>query len=151
SARPDAALQAGEIELQLDNLNAAADAFNRALNLARPREAAVAEGLANLGLGRGLLRRGLWAEGATAPQGLIARFRAAATPGQQALVYLGLGEAQRNLEARDEAQKLYVESARLFRESEHPLGQAEALRGEAGVLLDSGEIEAAVGRYDQAL
>src|SRR5262249_2706470 len=124
---------------------------NRALNLARPREALIAESRANLGLGRVLLRRGLWSEAATAHQELVTRLRAADDLEALATVYLGLGEAQRNLDSRDEAQRVYVEAARLFSEGAQPLGQAEALRGEAGLLLDAGEIEAAVGRYDKAL
>lgn len=147
----EATLEQAETELHADNLDAAVNGFNAAATLAKQSEAAVAEALAALGLGRILLRRGLWEEAATAHQELVARLRAYDDVAALALAYLGIGEAQRNLDDADASRQAFGQAQRLYAGSGDALGEADAIYGEARLLLDVPELEAAVGRFRQAL
>jgi hypothetical protein len=126
-------------------------AFNRALNLAREFEEPLAEGLANVGLARILLRRGLWDEAAVIHQEALTRFRTADAPAAQALALLGIGEARHRLDEMDASREAYAQAQRLFAAVGNPLGEAAALAGEAESLLDALEIEAALGRFARAI
>ncbi len=140
--RVEAALVTGEVELAADNVQAAVTAFNRALGLAKEREAQVAEGLAQVGLARVLLRRELYAEAANGHQEMLFRFRVADEPEAQALVHLGLGEARRQLGDTEAARLAFAEALRLYQECDDPLGQSDALRGLANALVEQGSVEA---------
>ncbi|HEX5439869.1 MAG TPA: hypothetical protein VFW76_03225, partial [Ktedonobacterales bacterium] len=148
--RIEAALLTGEVELAADNLAAAVTAFNRAQTLAHDHEAQVAEGLAQIGLARVLLRRELYAEAATGHQEMLFRFRVADEPEAQALVYLGLGEARRQLGDIEAALQAFSEALRLYQESGNPLGQSDACDGLANVLVEQGAPEARQ-RYAEAV
>ncbi|HLY29646.1 MAG TPA: hypothetical protein VKQ36_01335, partial [Ktedonobacterales bacterium] len=150
-ARVEAAVILAEMELQADNLNAAVAAYNQALALAQACEATTAELLATLGLGRILLRRGLWEEAANAHQEALPRLRATEDVAALGLAQLGLGEAKRNLGDLMAAQRAFNEAQRLFTASDDALGLIEAWRGEARTLMVAPELEAAVGRYTQAI
>jgi tetratricopeptide (TPR) repeat protein len=127
--------------------------FNRVASRAAESESPLIEGLARVGLGRVLLRRGLWEEASVAHQEQIARFKTADDPAAQALAQLGVGEAQRNLGAVDEARRAFVEAQRLYAEVESPLGQAEAYQGEAqtAISAEPPKFEVASKRYARAL
>ncbi len=147
----EAALGMAETDLQADDLQAAVAGFNRAAELARQIEARAAEGQANVGLGRVLLRRELWEEAATAHQEMLPRFREAEDPVAQALVHLGVGEARRNLDALADARESFEQAARLYASADAALGEAAAAQGEARVLVELSELEAADGRYARAI
>lgn len=148
--RVEAALLTGEVELAADNLQAAVTAFNQAVGLAKDHEAQVDEGLAQVGLARVLLRRELYAEAANGHQEMLFRFRVADEPEAQALVHLGLGEARRQLGDTDSALQAFTESLRLYGECDNPLGQSDACRGLANVLVEQGAPEAHE-RFAQAI
>lgn len=148
--RAEAALLMGEVELAADNLQAAVAAFNQAQNLAHDREAQVAEGLAQIGLARVLLRRELYAEAANGHQEMLFRFRVTDEPEAQALVHLGLGEARRQLGDTEAALQSFTEALRLYEECENPLGQSDACRGLANVLVEQGAPEGRQ-RFEQAI
>ena len=147
----EAALLQAETELRADDLDAAVAAFNRAETLAREGEMPLAEGLARIGLARVLLQRGLWEEAANIHQEHVARIRAYDDVTTLALVYRGLAEARRGSRDFDGARQALAQARKLYAGSENPLGEAEAIQGEARLLLDVPEIEAAVGRYRQAI
>lgn len=147
----EATLQQAETELSADNLDAAVNGFNAAAALAKQSEAALAEALAALGLGRVLLRRGLSEEAAAIHQEQLTRLRAYDDVAALALAYLGLGEAQRNLDEPDPARQAFAQAQRLYAGAGDALGEADAAYGEARVLMDVPEIEAAVGRFRQAM
>jgi tetratricopeptide (TPR) repeat protein len=148
--RVEAALLSGEVELAADNLQAAVASFNQAQGLAHEREAQVAEGQAQVGLARVLLRRELYAEAANGHQEMLYRFRVADEPEEQALVHLGLGEARRQLGDSEAALKAFTEALRLYQECDNPLGQSDACRGLANVLVEQGT-PAAHERFAQAI
>lgn len=148
--RIEAALLLGEVELAADNLQAAVAAFNQAQGLAKDREAQVAEGLAQVGLARVLLRRELYGEAANGHQEMLFRFRVADEPEAQALVHLGLGEARRQLGDLDAALQAFTEALQLYQRCDNPLGQSDACRGMANVLVEQGKPEARA-RFSQAL
>lgn len=147
----EAAMIEAEVDLLADNLQAAVGAFNHAQALAQEHEATVADALTSVGLGRVLLRRELWEEAAVAFTEALPRLRAAEDVAAQALAQISLGEARRNLADEAGARTAFTEAGRLARESGAPLLEAEALGGEARALLDGPELEAAEGRYRQAL
>jgi hypothetical protein len=150
-ARIEATLAGAEVELMAENLQAAVNAFNHAVTLAQAREAVVAEVAASVGLGRVLLRRGLWEEAATVIYEALPRLRAAGDLAGQTLAHLSLGEARRNLNDNDASRAAFADASRLARASDNRLLEAEALSGEARLLLGSGELEASTSRYGQAL
>ncbi|MBF6592394.1 MAG: tetratricopeptide repeat protein, partial [Ktedonobacterales bacterium] len=150
-AAVEAALQLAEVALAAEDLNAAVNGFNRAAALAREHEAGVAEGLAGVGLGRVLLRRGLFTEAANTLQEALAHFRSADDPAAQAMVYLALGDARRQLGDLDAARAAFTRAAQISARIESALGEAHAIRGEARTLLDMPELEAAIGRYARAM
>ncbi|MGH2516467.1 MAG: hypothetical protein ACRDHP_12505, partial [Ktedonobacterales bacterium] len=147
----EAALTQAETELRADDLDAAVAAFNRAETLARAAEMPLAEGLAAIGLARVLLRRGLAEEAANVHQEQAPRFRAFDDAGALALVSVGLGEARRGSGDDDGARQAFAQAQKLYAGGGNPLGEAEAIQGEARLLLDVPEIEAAVGRYRRAM
>ncbi|HUY75856.1 MAG TPA: hypothetical protein VMV29_03745, partial [Ktedonobacterales bacterium] len=118
--------------------------------LAQARENIVADCLAALGLGRVLLRRGLWEEAASAHTEAAPRLRATEEVAAQGLAQLGLGEARRNLDDTDGARQAFAAAQRLYHESGDALSEAAALQSEARTLMAAPELEAAVGRYAQA-
>ncbi len=148
--RIEAALLTGEVELAADNLAAAVTAFNQAQALAHDHEAQVAEGLAQIGLARVLLRRELYPEAANGHQEMLFRFRVADEPEAQALVYLGLGEARRQLGDNEAAMQAFTEALRLYQECDNPLGQSDACDGLANALVEQGAPEARQ-RYAEAV
>ncbi|HEX5441506.1 MAG TPA: hypothetical protein VFW76_11530, partial [Ktedonobacterales bacterium] len=148
--RAEAALVLGEVELAADNVQAAVTAFNQALGLAKEREAQVAEGLAQVGLARVLLRRELYTEAANGHQEMLFRFRVADEPEAQALVHLGLGESRRQLGDTEAARQAFAEALRLYQECDDPLGQSDAARGLANALVEQGNTEARE-RFAQAI
>ncbi len=147
--RIEAQLQVAEADLAAEDLNTAVNDFNRVASRAAESESPLAEGLARVGLGRVLLRRGLWEEASAAHLEQVARFKTADDPAAQALAQLGVGEAQRNLGATDEARRAFVEAQRLYAEVESPLGQAEAYQGEAQTAMTAEPAEVRGG--EQAL
>jgi tetratricopeptide (TPR) repeat protein len=152
-AQIEAQLEVAEVDLAAEDLNTAVNDFNRVASRAAESESPLAEGLARVGLGRILLRRGLWEEASAAHLEQIARFKTADDPAAQALAQLGVGEAQRNLGATDEARRAFVEAQRLYAEVESPLGQAEAYQGEAQTAMTAAppKFEVANKRYARAL
>ncbi|HEY7022020.1 MAG TPA: hypothetical protein VH349_12950, partial [Ktedonobacterales bacterium] len=94
-----------------------------------------------------------WEEASAAHLEQVARFKTADDPAAQALAQLGVGEAQRNLGATDEARRAFVEAQRLYAEVESPLGQAEAYQGEAQTAMtaEPPKFEVANKRYARAL
>jgi hypothetical protein len=134
-----------------ENLPAAVKDFNRAASLAQAREAVVAEGLATVGLARVMLRRELFTEAATTLQDTLVRFRNADEPDAQARAYSGIGEARRNLGEVEAARSAFARAAQFASRAADALGEAEALRGEGRTLLDVPELEAATGRFAQAM
>ncbi|MGZ3676441.1 MAG: hypothetical protein ACXVCO_19230, partial [Ktedonobacterales bacterium] len=67
------------------------------------------------------------------------------------LAQMGVGAARHGQGELTAARQAYVEAQRLAARSDAVLSQADALHGEARVLLDIPEIEAAIGRFTQAL
>lgn len=149
--RIEALLSRGGAELRAENLDAAVTIYNDVLKEAKASELTVAEGLANIGLARVLLRRGLWEEAALGHQEQIARFRAADEAEALVLAQMGVAAARHGQGDFAAARQAYVEAQRLAARSDAVLSQAEAIHGEARVLLDVPEVEAAVGRFAQAL
>jgi tetratricopeptide (TPR) repeat protein len=140
--RAEAALLTGEVELAADDLQAAVTAFHSAQRVAHDCEAQVAEGLAQVGLARVLLRRELYAEAVNGHQEMLFRFRVTDEPEAQALVQLGLGEARRQLGDPEAAQQAFNEALQLYTGCDNPLGQSDACRGLANVLVGQGNTEA---------
>lgn len=147
----EALLSRGGVELRSENLDAAVATYNDVLKEAKASELAVAESMAHIGLARVLLRRGLWEEAALGHQEQIARLRAADEAEALVLAQIGVAAARHGQGELAAARQAYVEAQRLAVQSDAVLSQAEALHGEARVLLDVPEIEAAVGRFTQAL
>ncbi|HEX5571145.1 MAG TPA: tetratricopeptide repeat protein, partial [Ktedonobacterales bacterium] len=150
-AQVEACLVAAEVELLSENLQSAVNAYHHAQTVAQAHEATVADASASVGLGRIMLRRELWEEAATTLNEALPRLRAAEDVAAQALALVSLGEARRNLDDATGALAACEQAARLAHESGNPLLEAEALAGEARALLVDPELEAAVGRYQQAL
>src|SRR5262249_20554726 len=121
-----AALGRAEVELRAENLDAAVQAFNRALDLARAGEATVEGALASLGLAGVLLRRGLYEEAAIGHQEQLARLRVADDVAVLAQAHEGIGEARRELGDLPAARQAFAEAQQLYRESDNLLGQATA-------------------------
>ncbi len=147
----DALLGQAEAALRVENLEAAVLAYNRVQYQSQADELALEQGLAGLGLGRVLLRRGLLEEAISTHIDVLPRFRAADDVSAQALTYLGLGEAYRLNGDPERAQEAVSEAARLYTEMGDPLGEAEASESEARLLLDNVELEAATSRIAHAL
>ena len=81
---------------------------------------------------------------------MLFRFRVADEPEAQALVYLGLGEARRQLGDGEAALQAFTEALRLYQECGNPLGQSDACGGLANVLVEQGAPEA-TERFSQAV
>lgn len=147
----DALLSRAQAELRSENLDAAVTTYNDVLKEAKANELAVAESLAGIGLARVLLRRGLWEEAALAHQEQVSRLRVADEAEALVLAQIGVAASRHGQGELAAARQSYVEAQRLASQSDAVLSQADALHGEARVLLDVPEIEAAVGRFTQAL
>lgn len=149
--RIEARLATAEVTLAEENYAGAVAAFNAALDLARSREALVAEGLAQTGLARVLLQRGLAAEAAVSCAEVMPRLRPTDDAAALIRLALTLGAARRLLEDRSLAREAFTQAERLARSSGARLDEVRALHGLGTVALDADDTAEALTRLDAAL
>ena len=67
------------------------------------------------------------------------------------MTLLALGDARRQNDEPEPARQAYTAAIKLYTACESPLGEAEAARAEASLLLENAETEAANGRFARAM
>ena len=146
-----ALLALADIELSAEKPDAAVRLFNRVQSLPQATDAAPVQALADLGLARVLLQRGLWDEALIAHQETVPRLRAAGDRLSLVFVHRGTAEAHLQQGSPDPARQASLEMKRTAQACGAPLLVAEANHLEGRALFELGELEAAVGALSQAI
>ena len=147
----EALLGLARTRLARSELEAASTTFAAAGRQFQLLESIDGDGAALLGAAQVLIGQEAWEEAISRCEAALVRFNQCDDLVGQADVMLTFGMAHRGNDQLDEASMHYEQALTLYQQQQQPLGIADVHYERAGVLLERGEFDAAMGELNKAI